>query len=93
VEVRVDDVTSTDVPTSTTLLGSTRFEPAGQVPIPFEIKLSKELADTPSTYAVSAWIYGPDGRLLFVSNKAYRLSAGAPESRVDLLLVPSGRPR
>jgi putative lipoprotein len=89
VEVRVENTTQTDTSAPAALLSSTRFEPAGQVPIPFEIELPESGTGTPATYAVSAQIYGPDGRLLFVSQGVHRVSAAAATNQVELMLVPS----
>ena len=89
VEVRVEDNTRTGVPP----LGSTCFKPTGQVPIPFRVELPETGMDALATYAISARIYGPDGRLLFVGDKTYQVSAGAARDKVDLVLVPSGNPK
>ena len=93
VEVRVEDATRTGTLTPAALLGSTRFEAAGQVPIPFEVDLPEGGTGRRAAYAVSARIYGPDGRLLFASDAPHRLSAAASTDRVELVIVPSGRPR
>jgi putative lipoprotein len=93
VEVRVEDATRANAPTLAPLLGLTRFEPAGQVPIPFEVELPGGGTDERTTYAVSARIYGPDGRLLFESDEARHVRADATTGRVELVLVPSGRRR
>jgi uncharacterized lipoprotein YbaY len=89
VEVRAENATQIDTSAPGALLSSTRFEPAGQVPIPFEIELPESGTGTPATYAVSARIYGPDGRLLFVSQGTHRVSAAAATNQVELMLVPS----
>src|SRR5688572_7502440 len=52
-----------------TLVGSTRIATTHQVPIPFRVELPAPRAGGQGTYAVSARISGPDGRLLFVSAK------------------------
>ena len=91
VEVRVEDATRTGTLTPAALLGSTRFEAAGQVPIPFEVDLPEGGTGRRAAYAVSARIYGPDGRLLFASDAPHRLSAAASTDRVELVIVPSGR--
>ena len=82
VEVRVEDATRTGTLTPAALLGSTRFEAAGQVPIPFEVDLPEGGTGRRAAYAVSARIYGPDGRLLFASDAPHRLSAAASTDRV-----------
>lgn len=90
VEVRVEGGASGS---PAVVLGSTRIETTGQVPISFQVELRTGNVGAPSEYAVSARISGPDGRPLFVSAEPHRVPMDAMNELIDLVLVPAGRMR
>ena len=72
VEVRVEDVSLADAPAI--LIGQQLFETEGnQVPFPFEVPFDPADIDARHTYALSARITDPGGRLLFINTTAHHV--------------------
>ncbi len=84
VEVQLLDVSLADA--SAKLIAEQTIKPEHQVPIPFELVYDPATIDERYTYTVRATIR-ERGRLMFTTDRSYRvLTRGAP-NHVDLILV------
>ncbi len=84
VEVQLLDVSLADAPAK--LIAKQAIQPKHQVPIPFELVYDPAEIDQRFTYTVRATIRAR-GRLMFTTDRSYRvLTRGAP-SHVELILV------
>jgi putative lipoprotein len=80
--VRVMDVSISDAPE--TIVAEQKIEPAGQVPIKFEIKLDPAVVQPNVSYALQARITVDDG-LWFTNDERYLVDPSKPEP-VQLVL-------
>ncbi len=83
--VQLRDVSRMDVPAP--LIGETRIESPGQVPIPFEITYDPKEIDPRFTYSVSAQILRGD-KLLFVSDTVYPVITRDNPGTVEVVVRP-----
>jgi putative lipoprotein len=83
--VRLLDVSMADAPE--TVVGEQKIEPAGQVPIKFEIKFSSAVVQQSATYALQARIM-VDNQLWFINDERYAVDPLKPEpARMVLKMV------
>jgi putative lipoprotein len=83
--VQLRDTSRMDV--AAPLIGETRVDSPGQVPIPFEIRYDPKLIDPRFTYSVSARILRGD-ELLFVSDTANGVITRDRPSTVEIVVRP-----
>ena len=82
IEVKLDDVSLADAPSRT--MASQSFASEGkQVPFAFTLTLDHADIDLKHSYAVSARITGPDGKLMFITDTRNSVTFGSG-SMVDL---------
>src|SRR5687767_9497050 len=74
--VRLLDVSLADAPE--TVVGEQKIEPAGQVPIKFEIKFSSAVVQPNASYALQARIM-VDNQLWFINDERYAVDPLKPE--------------
>ncbi|MFZ9039665.1 MAG: YbaY family lipoprotein [Gammaproteobacteria bacterium] len=86
VEVQLLDVSLADA--SAKLIAEQTIRPQHQVPIPFELVYDPAEIDARFTYAVRATIR-ERGRLMFTTDRSYRVLTRGSPSHVDLVLVRS----
>jgi putative lipoprotein len=86
VEVQLLDVSLADG--AAKLIAEQRIVPQHQVPIPFELVYDPTAIDARMSYAVRATIR-ERGRLMFTTDRSYRVLTGGYPSHVDLVLVRS----
>ena len=84
VEVQLLDVSLADA--SAKLVAEQTIKPKHQVPIPFELVYDPAEIDERFTYAVRATIR-ERGRLMFTTDRSYRVLTRGSPSHVDLVLV------
>ncbi len=89
VEVQLLDVSMADA--SAKLIAEQVIKPKHQVPIPFELVYDPAEIDARFTYAVRATIR-ERGRLLFTTDRSYRVLTRGSPSHVDLILVRTSEP-
>ncbi|MBZ9705165.1 YbaY family lipoprotein [Mesorhizobium sp. ESP7-2] len=89
--VELADVSLADAPAK--IIGQQKIEPAGQVPISFEIKFDPSIIRPRMTYALQARIT-VDGRLMFISDVRHQLDplTDAPQTIVLKMATPSKEP-
>lgn len=86
--VRLVDVSLADAPE--TVLGEQTVDPAGQVPIKFEIKVSPAVVHQNATYALQARI-SVDNQLWFINDERYAVDLLKPEpQKMMLKMVKQG---
>jgi len=84
VEVQLLDVSIAD--DSAKLISEQTIRPQHQVPIPFELVYDPAEIDERLTYAVRATIRD-GGRLMFTTDRSYRVLTRGNPNQVDLVLV------
>lgn len=84
VEVQLLDVSIADA--SARLIAEQTIKPQHQVPIPFELTYDPAVIDERFTYAVRATIR-ERGRLMFTTDRSYRVLTRGSPNHVDLVLV------
>ncbi len=84
VGVQLLDVSVADA--SAKLIAEQTIKPQHQVPIPFELIYDPAVIDERFTYAVRATIR-ERGRLMFTTDRSYRVLTRGSPSHVDLVLV------
>jgi putative lipoprotein len=84
VEVQLLDVSIADA--SAKIIASQTIQPEHQVPIPFELVYDPTEIDERFTYAVRATIRD-GGRLMFTTDRSYRVLTRGSPNHVDLVLV------
>ncbi|HEX6828787.1 MAG TPA: YbaY family lipoprotein [Burkholderiales bacterium] len=82
-EVTLEDVSRADAPA--VVLGRARVEPAGQVPIRFEIAYDPAQIDDSHSYTLRARI-SAGGRLMFTTDRAYPVITRGNPTEVELIL-------
>ncbi len=65
VTVRREDTALMDAPAK--LLAEQTIKPEGQVPVPFQLQVSRDSVDAHARPSLRATIAGPDGRMLFAT--------------------------
>ncbi len=85
VVVQLRDISLMDAPAP--LIGETRIESPGQVPIPFEIRYDPKVIDPRFTYSVSARILRGD-KLLFISDTVYPVITRDNPDTVEIIVRP-----
>jgi len=88
-EATIEDVSRADMPAE--VIGRVRIEPAGQVPIRFEISYAAARIDPKHRYSVRARIARGDA-LLFTTTQAYLVLTQGAGTEVELLLQRANRP-
>lgn len=83
-EATLEDVSRADVPSD--VLGRARVEPAGQVPIRFEIPFDASRVREGNRYSVRGRITA-GGDLWFATDRVYPVLTGGNSAKVDLMLV------
>ena len=83
--VQLRDTSRMDV--AAPLIGETRVDSPGQVPIPFEIRYDPKIIDPRFTYSVSARILRGD-KLLFVSDTANEVITRDRPSTLEVVVRP-----
>ena len=83
--VELRDVSYADA--ASTLIAQQTISDPGQVPIKFKVKYNRDDIDSRNTYAVSARIIEPGGRLAFTNDTAYDVITRGNPNNVDMLLV------
>ncbi|TKR33501.1 lipo-like protein [Luteimonas gilva] len=83
VTVRLEDAALMDAPAK--LLAEQTIKPEGQVPVPFQLQVSRGSVDPHARPSLRATITGPDGQMLFttMTHEAVDLS----QDTVDRMLV------
>lgn len=85
VTVTLDDVSQADAPSTT--IAECSFEPAGQVPVVFEMPVAADaLDDTSRTFGLRAWIEA-GGELWWATDEHYAVDHTTIDDRHDLVLV------
>jgi putative lipoprotein len=84
VEIQLLDVSIADA--AAKLIAEQTIEPKHQVPIPFELVYDPADIDARMTYAVRATIR-ERGRLMFTTDRGYRVLTRGHPDHVDLILV------
>ena len=82
-EVKIEDVSRADAPAQ--VIGRLQREPAGQVPIDFEIAYDPDAVIEAHSYSLRARIL-VDGRLLFTTDQAYPVLTRGAGRELELLL-------
>ena len=85
VVVELRDVSLADA--AAPLIASQTIHSPGQVPIAFSVPYDRNDIEPRNTYAVSARIIEPDGRLIFINDTAYDVITRGNPNRVEMLLV------
>jgi len=85
--VRLVDVSLADAPE--TVLGEQKVDPAGQVPIKFEIKVTPAVVQQNATYALQARI-SVDNQLWFINDQRYAIDLLKPEPQKMMLKMVKG---
>jgi putative lipoprotein len=80
--VRLSDVSLADTPE--TVIAEQKIEPAGQVPIKFEIKVDPAVIQPNVNYALQARIT-VDDRLMFINDERYSIDPSKPEPAMLVL--------
>lgn len=80
--VQLADVSLADAPA--TILGEQKIDPAGQVPIRFEIKFDPSVIQTNMSYALQARIT-VDGKLWFITDERYQVDPLSQEPQTVLV--------
>lgn len=83
--VQLRDISRMDAPAP--LIGETRIESPGQVPIPFEIRYGPKAIDPRFTYSVSARILRGD-KLLFISDTVHPVITRNHPDTVEIIVRP-----
>jgi putative lipoprotein len=84
VVVQLRDVSRMDV--AAKLISEQTIRPQHSVPIPFSLTYNSDEIDERMTYALFATIRG-EGRLLFVTDRSYRVLTRGHPHHIDLILV------
>ncbi|MER9643158.1 YbaY family lipoprotein [Mesorhizobium sp. M0239] len=89
--VQLADVSLADAPA--TIIGEQKVQPAGQVPISFEIKFDPSVIRSRMTYALQARIT-VDDKLLFISDMRHQVDplADVPQTIMLKMVTPSAEP-
>lgn len=83
--VQLRDISRMDAPAP--LIGETRIDSPGQVPIPFKIRYDPNVIDSRFTYSVSARILRGD-KLLFISDTVYPVITRNRSDTVEIVVRP-----
>ena len=84
-EVVLEDVSIADRPAVE--IARTTVAPAGQVPIPFELRYSRDLIEANRRYGVRAAILWPSGARMFVSTAQYSaFDSATPHDELAILV-------
>lgn len=85
--VRLSDVSLADAPE--TVVAEQKIDPAGQVPIRFELKLDPAVVQPKATYALQARI-SVDNQLWFINDQRYAVDPLKPEPQKMMLKMVKG---